>query len=339
MNTQVKFITALLVLAWLTPATTFGADCLIPCPGDVTGDCKVDMDDFLILSQNWLTDCSGITALPVLKVIDVGISPSQAGGLAKILGIPQEQLIFEPGFPVQYIDPKGHMAIPTVPFEDPQLIAELLKETEQDGESKIVFEALDEKQLRAIVPVPPQTALSEVVKALQETGIALGDGEPSVSHSTFELMDTQGNLLLPAVQMNTRVQFNSAIQGVPIMGPGAKFSVSYNPQGDVTELLLARRGVEAVRETFPLINPQQAVQRAFGAEAAARFVPEQEAQLVYYAPPLSEQGVQTLIPHYDIGGIIFTPEGAQFHKLRRLIPAIADPSYVPTVGLEAWVEG
>jgi len=339
MITQVKLITALLVLVWLPPVPARGADCLIPCPGDITGDCKVDMDDFLILSQNWLTDCSGVTALPVLKVIDVGISPAQAGGLAKILGIPQEQLIFEPGFPVQFIDPQRHLAVPTVPVKDPQLIEELLKETEQDGESEIAFEALDEKLLREIVPVPPQTALSEVAKALQETGIALGDGEPSVSHSTFELMDTQGHLLLPAVQMDTRVQFNSAVRGVPIMGPGAKFSVSYNPQGDVTELFLARRGVEAGRETFPLINPQQAVQRAFGAEAAARFVPEQQAQLVYYAPPLSEQDTQTLIPHYDIGGIIFTPEGAQFHQLRRLIPAIADPSYVPTVGLEAWVEG
>ncbi|HDS85153.1 MAG TPA: hypothetical protein ENN97_08180 [Phycisphaerales bacterium] len=174
--------------------------------------------------------------------------------------------------------------------------------------------------------------------ALAESGIRLGEGQPETSHTTFELVDTEGNLLLPAVQTDTRVHFHSVLNNIPIMGPGAKMSAAFDPQGNVTELVFARRGVEPGRQTFPLLGPGQAVQRALGAAAAARFVPEQEAQLVYYAPPLSEQGVKTLIPHYDIGGIIFTPEGGQFHKLRRLIPAIDDEDYVPFVGMEMWVE-
>lgn len=339
MNTHILFslCTVGLLLAAAVPQAN--AECLIPCPGDLNDDCQVDLQDFMILAQNWLTDCSPPSELPVLTVTDVGIDPAQAEALAQALGIPRQLVVIEDGQPLLFIDPEKHLALPTVPVEDEQLIRELLKDTPdvEDG-SEIVFEAIDEQALLKIVPTPPQTALSKFFGALAESGIRLGDGQPETSHTNFELVDTQGNLLLPAVQTDTRVHFHPALNNIPIMGPGAKMSAAFDPQGNVTELVFARRGVEPGRQTFPLLGPGQAVQRALGAAAAARFVPEQEAQLVYFAPPLSEQGVKTLIPHYDIGGIIFTPEGAQFHQLRRLVPAIADPQFVPSVDLEVGVQ-
>lgn len=332
----IKLLLALTVSLLLPSAAA--AECLLPCPGDLDDDCKVDIQDFAILAQNWLFDCSPPVDLPVLNVIDVGIDPKQAQDLAEFLKIPPEKLIIEQGHPLLFIDPQKFLAIPTLPVQDEGLIKELLEQTEQDGESPIVFEALDERSLREIVPVPPQAAAAALFETLKKAGVSLGSGQPETSHTLFELVDTQGSLLLPAVQMDTRVHFHTTFNGIPVLGPGAKTNISFDPAGNVTDLVLARRGLAAQRESIPLISPGQAVTQALGAKAAARFVPEQAAQLVYYAPPLSEQGTKTLIPHYDVGGIIFTPEGAQFHKLRRLVPAIADERFVPSVILEASVQ-
>jgi hypothetical protein len=63
-------------------------------------------------------------------------------------------------------------------------------------------------------------------------------------------------------------------------------------------------------------------------------------QLVYYAPPLSLTTVSTLIPWYLCGGTILvtnpmTGHPSTIHLQRALIPATADPNYVPSVSMTA----
>ncbi|HDS85154.1 MAG TPA: hypothetical protein ENN97_08185 [Phycisphaerales bacterium] len=157
MNTHILFSlwTAVLLLTAAVPQVN--AECLIPCPGDLNDDCQVDLQDFMILAQNWLTDCSPPSDLPVLTVTEVGVDPAQAEALAQALRLPRQLLVIEDGQPLLFIDPEKHLALPTVPVQDEQLIRELLKDTPdvEDG-SEIVFEAIDEQALLKIIPTPPR---------------------------------------------------------------------------------------------------------------------------------------------------------------------------------------
>lgn len=153
MNTRLAlciFVAGLLLFVATSRAI---ADCLIPCPGDLNDNCKVDLQDFLVLARNWLTDCSPPSELPVLVVTDVGLSPQQAEGLAQLLRIPRELLVIEEGLPLLFVDPENHLALPTVPVEDQELIQMLLRDNQADDEDAIVFEAIDEAVV--MVPVGP----------------------------------------------------------------------------------------------------------------------------------------------------------------------------------------
>lgn len=312
------------------------ADCPIDCPGDLNGDCKVDQQDLAILSQYWLKDCSLPPVLPVLKVLTSGISEDQAAKLAEALGISPNQLLLDDGAAV-FIDPANLQKVPTVPVVDDVLIRELIKESEVEPGGELEFEALDLPAVQKIQAVPGPQALEKILIGLNRAGIVLGDSVPDTSHTTFELVDLRGQLLLPAVLLDTQINFQTFFNGIPMIGPGAQANASLDPQGNATQLRLATRAFEPADE-IDIMTPDQGAVRAFTA-TGGRFIPEGDMKLVYYAPPLSEKNVQALIPHFDMGGILYGPEGQQSNKLRKLIPATSDPRFVPQVILTATAKG
>jgi hypothetical protein len=319
----------LIILAFGLLSSAF-AECPLPCPADINGDCIVDLKDLSILSANWLKECVIPESLPILMIKNAGVSDEQARKIAEGLGINPEAIILADGV-AHFIEPAAFQKVPTMPFADQQLIAELTKESERDGDVPLTFEAFDFGAMRKIVPFPETRATAMFSEALQSTDLLPAQFATAVDHTTFEAVNLQDQLLLPAVQLDTRVNFEESLDGYPILGPGSQLSVSFDSQGVPTQMLLARRGFDR-GDSVPLIQPQEAlgeIQRLNG----GFFVPTGPLNLVYYAPPLSQGNVQFLIPHFDVGGILYGPEGQQSNKLRILVPAVADTKYAPAIDL------
>lgn len=334
MNLRNTLFPTLLLLAGVFPVVA--ADCPVDVPGDLNGDCKVNQEDLAILSANWLRNGGLPPSLPVLKILDTGITAEQAEKLADQLKIPRSLLIFDGG-EVVYVDPVNLMKVPTVPVEDEGLIKELMEGSEVPRGGELGFEALNRNALAKIRPVPTQDAIIAILIGLRNAGIELGEGVTLGDGSVFELRNLEGGLLLPAVQLDTRVGFEPSFGGIPILGPGAQFSVRLGPDGQATQLHIAKRSLGA-GESVPLVPPQTAAIRAFAA-SGGNFVPEGTAKLVYFAPSLAHKNSELLVPHYDMGGIAFGAEGQQSNKLRKLVPAVEDPKLVPQLILRASVKG
>ena len=333
---KVRHVLLALIVCAIGVGGASGAECPIDCPGDLNGDCKVDFRDFAILSGNWLKDCTLPPALPVLMVRQAGMSDDQAEKLARNLNIPPQMLAFEDGM-VGYVDPENLQKIPTMPLNDAELMAELQKESELEEGSELLFEVLDMEGLRKIEPLSIPEVEDEVLVGFSQAGVELGEMTSEPSHTVFEVVDLGGQLLLPAVQMDTHVNVQMYSGGIPIVGPGAQLSASLGPDGRTTHLHAAIRTVER-GDPVEIMMPGEAAQRAFAA-SGNRFIPEGDMKMVYYAPPLSEKNVQMLIPHYDLGGILYGPQGQQSNKLRKLVPATNDPRVVPQVSLLADARG
>ncbi len=327
-------IPVVFLLAGILPA--LGADCPVDVPGDLNGDCKVNQLDLAILSANWLRDGGLPASLAVLKILDVGITPDQAGKLAEQLKIPRESLALERGEAV-FVDPVNLMRVPTKPVTDEGLIKQLIEASEVPRGGELGFESLDRNTLAKIQPVPTQDAIIAILIGLRNAGIELGEGATFGDGSVFELRNLEGGLLLPAVQLDTRVGFEPSFGGIPVLGPGAQFSVRLGPDGQATQLHIAKRSLGAGEE-IPLLSPQTAGLRAFAA-SGGNFVPEGTAKLVYFAPSLEHQNAKFLVPHYDLGGVVYGAEGQQANKLRKLVPAVDDPKFVPQLILRASVKG
>ncbi|MEN6308022.1 MAG: DUF6345 domain-containing protein [Anaerohalosphaeraceae bacterium] len=335
MNIRKRIIYQLLItIMVLGPAAW--AECPINTPGDLNGDCKVNQEDFAILAAHWLQDGNLPSALPVLKILQSGITETQAGMLAEQLKIPASLMAFDGGEMV-FVDPVNVLKIPTGPVTDPILIEQLTKESEVPRGGELGFEALNVEGLAKIQAIPTQDAINEILIALQKADISLGEGAAMGDGSVFELRNTAGALLLPAVQLDTRVAFQQFFGSIPVIGPGAQFSARLGPDGQTTQLHIARRLMEA-GEQVPLLTPQTAAVRAFAA-SSGQFIPEGEARLVYFAPSLMHKNTQFLVPHYDLGGIAFGAEGQQANKLRKLVPAVDDLRLVPQLTLNASAQG
>jgi hypothetical protein len=329
---RVLFQILILIVA-LGPVVS--AECPINTPGDLNGDCKVNQEDLAILAANWLQDGSLPPALPVLKILQSGITDGQAGRLAKLLRIPANLMAFDGG-EMAFVDPVNVLKLPTVPVTDPALIKQLTEGSEVPRGGELGFEALNIDGLAKIRAIPTQDAINAILIALNKADIGLGEGTAMGDGSVFELRDIAGGLLVPAVQLDTRVAFQQYFGAVPVIGPGAQFSARLGPDGQATQLHIARRLMGA-GEPVPLMPAQTAAVRAFAA-SAGQFIPEGEAKLVYFAPSL-KSNTQFLVPHYDIGGIVFGAEGQQANKLRKLVPAIDDLRFVPQLTLRASTDG
>jgi len=292
------------------------------------------MKDFAIMASNWLGECDD--KLPVLVVTGSGLSEQAAFALAEELGVAGERVGLEDGV-VLFIDPLLFQAVPTLPIVDQDLISELTRAS-ADDDAPLSFEAIDFEALDKMRPYDPQQALKKFQEALRQVG-GPGDGAlPQIEHTIFEAFDTKGALLLPAVQkaqLDTRISFNFEAAGVPLTGPGAQISATFDPEGRLSQLIHSARSY-GPGEPVQIISPEEAALRC--AELYPGLRAQIRPRLVYYAPPLSLRGVQSLVPCYDCGGTARSGAGVVVNLMESLIPATDNPKYVPQVFLDVMVQ-
>lgn len=62
---------ALICMVLLLLGISFGADCHFELPGDINGDCKINIADFVIMAQGWLVDCDATPDDPLCTPLDL----------------------------------------------------------------------------------------------------------------------------------------------------------------------------------------------------------------------------------------------------------------------------
>lgn len=304
------------------------------CEGDMNGDRVVDMEDLAILSQRWLTECLP-TSLPVFEVTQFGFTRDQAAKFAQALGV-QGDILAEDGALRFYSD--KFLAVPT------KIIAQTPgNEDKLPGVREVI-------QFDAIQPqvYDPKRALERVQGALREAGLELSPeiiATPAIDHSMFQAVDTNGREIIQAA-LDTQVTYEFHIGGVPLVGPGAKLKIGFDGGGDPVLIGLLLPAVQKIRE-YPL-KPLEVAQVQARAMLKAQGVnlprdAKLTTRMVYYAPAPEAGNVQTIQPHYAIGGTIPSPTGGPDRLLRVvLVPALdprADDDLLPKVELFADIKG
>lgn len=265
---------------------------------------------------------------PVFEVTAVGATPEAAVAVAEALGLPTSDILMEDGS-LLYIDPEKFQAVPTKP-------AEFVPDTEEDGQ-ETVAEAFDFDALMEMQVYDEGAALGRSLAAAQVltiTDVAM----PSADHSMFEwTMDDQG--MVERVPIDTHVNFGFELNGLPVVGPGAKGKVAFDSEGEVSLLRQAWRDVrrgDSVEIMAPGEAQEHCAESFFDVFTEISIANPESAQLnlapprlLYYAPSLAMDSVQRLYPHYECGGTAMV-NGQEIILQSIFVPAIED---VPQVEL------
>ncbi len=274
--------------------------------------------------------------MPVYEVTAASIPADQARILTEELGIAGDAQTQQGA--IQYTA-KNFLSVP---------IRELgpAPQPDEDGEPTTLqgfdFAAL----LRVKAPDEYQTA-GRFENALRKSGLPIfGQGpiqaESSVGHSRFAAVGKGGEPLSDAggAVLDTHVSYALKLDGVALIGPGAKVKAVFDNELKTTLLRVAWRGLKRgpAIPVLPARDAAGACEKAFRSKqplAAGSHDIQVRPTLVYYAPPLEITTVRALYPHYVCEGTIAS--GGRKVPLRKLIlPAIAD---APRVDLSTDVEG
>jgi hypothetical protein len=153
---------------------------------------------------------------------------------------------------------------------------------------------------------------------------------PSIVHTVFSAVDGNGLVRVQDVNLDTEVVYSFSLGGKPLRGPGEQVQISFDPNGIVTQLVYSQNRLEAGRYVA-LISETDAKGRFASAFPELNDV-NIDAELVYYAPSMSDGSAAAIIPHYDCGGTA-TIDGNQVTLFRAFIPATDDPEFVQDVNL------
>lgn len=276
-----------------------------------------------------LIKCDQPTA-PVFTVTGVGITAGQAILLAGALDIPRGELHYEGG-QLLFMDPLKFQAIPTKPIQDAELIAELRRGSEMDGNSELSFKGIDFEGVKQLRVLDDAKALDVWEHAFRQAGIEPGSGEPVVRHTTFDAVDPNGRPMVEETMIDTHVFFQFDLGGRQLIGPGANLRVAFGPGGAPTALQGAFRQLKQEGET-PILSLDEAARRC--AALYPNLKGNIRPQLAYYAPSLLLPAVQKILPCYICGGDA-SVDGERVNLLQSIIAASEDPALTPSVALEA----
>lgn len=266
--------------------------------------------------------------LPVYRVTGNAASPESGQALADSLGLPQS--VWEADGALRFVDDDRFQHVPMIDLGS--------GEPNEDGETPALT-APDLEALAALPVLADETALTQAQSALEQAGLLpAADGviqaTAGAAHTTFDAYDTEGAALVSA-QLDTEVYYDLALDGVPLVGPGAKIELVFDGDGAATFVLFALRGLER-GESVAAIPPDQGAQLcrdAYGGEADDDA--QIAAELVYFAPPLESGGVTRIVPHYRCSGTA-TVDAQEMNLLRRFVPAILE---TPQVTLAVSADG
>lgn len=234
------------------------------------------------------------TFLPAYRVIGSGADVDRAAALAGALGLAEEGFrggaFLAADGAIRYLDRARFQRLPTrkaappVPwFRDERGFATV------PGDDAMDFEAL-----AAIRVLPGPDAAARALDALELARLPTG-GDVAAGHSLFEAVDAYGRDVARA-ELDTQVRFREELEGLRLIGPGAKVRVTFDAEGAVTHLIYARRELER-GEDVAIVPPAEAPALCAGALGDGLAALTSEPELVYYAPPLSRE-VRRILPHY-----------------------------------------
>ncbi|HWN69342.1 MAG TPA: DUF6345 domain-containing protein [Haliangium sp.] len=268
--------------------------------------------------------------LPVLRVVQSGATKDQAARLMQDLGVEPAKGILDEHGAMSFVDVARFQHLPT----------RLLGTGRSDEDDmEVTLEGLDFGAIRGIRVIDRETAVQQLASALEAAGLLPGEAlqaVPEGHHTVFEAQDLQGEPIIDTA-IDTSVTVGAMFEGIPLHGPGAKISATFDGKGTTTQLRYSARSVTP-GDTVPIVPADEAAARCAQAVQMGheRIEPSHvTAQLVYYAPALAHTGVHSLVPFYVCSG----SGGEDVTLLNNLIPATDDPSYVPRMRLDAVAEG
>ncbi len=278
-----------------------------------------------------LVSCDQSTAI-VYDVTGLPITRAAAGRLIEALGLSPDKVQFGDGS-VRFLDPLKFQAVPTKRITDPALIGSLIEGSEDKGD--LAFEAFDLDGLKNLRAIPGDAAVERFTRALRVAELLPANADASPRHTLFEAHGANGEPIIPEKPIDTRVNFQFELGGIPLIGPGAKLNIAFSPEGEPTSLLGSFREHKPLRE-IPIISPDEAARRCQQRfpHLGSRISP----RLVYYAPSLLLPAVQKITPCYECGGE-GTAGSESVNLLRNFIPATDDLEFTPALVLEAGAEG
>ena len=239
--------------------------------------------------------------LPVFNVTSTGPSEEAARLLAEALGIPGDNLRQEDGS-LYYLDAQRHHNLPSID----------LGEGEPDEEGRpTTLEAFDFEAINALPVLDDEQALSLAQNSLNQSGLELFAGTdlvgavPLVEHATVRAITLEGETLVDK-PLDTQVNYDFRLEGLPLVGGGAKVKLVFDGQGAVTLALYAMRGLERGERVpvHPAAQAEQICRQAYeyGRQNSAALELQVYGELVYYAPPASLTTVERIYPHFQCSG-------------------------------------
>lgn len=259
--------------------------------------------------------------VPVYRVVQEGLTPEQSKALAERAGV--RDALREDGT-FAYVDAAG-TRVPSVVVG---------KGRDEDGRAT-VSEALDQRALARITTISPDEARDRAAALIRLPKAY--EAEPLVGHTELEQADRKGGKRW-TTELDTTVSYRLHLDGVPVIGPGAKARIAFGGDGSVLQLSHAIRDLE-VAATAVVMTPDEARERC--AQLYPREVEQGLPTLAYYAPPLTAQdasgrgSVELILPHYACQPADDRAEGDGLGG--RLVPAI--PDLAPQVALAAAGDG
>lgn len=295
-------------------------------------------------------ELAGPDELPTYTIVGQGVSGEAATQLAAALGLSAD--IRTPNGRLLYLDTERLHALPMLPLgaADP----------DEDG-NVVTAEAFDFAAIANLPVYASADALARAVAALEAANLVPPDATPEVAHSRFEAVATDG-VVVADFEIDTQVIFRqTAPNGEPLVGPGAEVKIVFDGAGTVVQIVHAQRQLAQGRDV-PVLSLSDAnrlaVEHYLGgeglsaarldvlaaeltaqqgcAEVAGGLEPSQlclDSEVVYYAPPLSED-IDEIVPHYLYSATLSI--GSETVEARRLlVPAAA---VAPEVVIEADID-
>ena len=202
------------------------------------------------------------------EITQEGLTPDSAAQLADRAGIGNA---LQPDGSFGFVDETRFATMPLSP----------VGRGEDERGRPTTAEALDLEALAKYSVLPDRRALQQASKLMQ-----LPDGykgQPVIGNTTLDRSDDKGRLI-DSTKLDTTVSFKLNLDGLPVIGPGAKARVSFAGDGSVVQLTQSIRAVQPSGKVG-IIGPNEA-QKA----CSALYGPEtgQAAPILgYYAGPLA----------------------------------------------------
>ena len=271
----------------------------------------------------------GGASLPIYAIVKNGASSAEAQKLASVLEIKAERLVDKNGI-VDFVDPNRYQFVPT----------EQLGAGEPDEDKQAtVLEAFNFEALKEVQAPEGKEVEALLTEALQGTQLFPGDQFgilPVLSHSEFKAVSVEGETVAEQL-LDTQVSYQTSLKGIPVKGPGAVVSASFDAQG-VTKLRYAFRQLEVEGEA-EVLSLDEAQKRCGEALADPSFdALEVKAEYAYYAPSLELNRAQLVLPHISCSGVAKVGK-EEVIPLERLIPAVVSEEFKPVAQLEVATRG